>query len=229
MKHLTDFDAFSKEHAHLYESTETDRDNSDDPTLYESITERAYGAFTKRTDAKVFAHSTDDAFLQDLADLANVNDDDTAVNYDKTFEEMLTVFNAYYSVDIKLPDVGVKNIIESMSAWYEKNEENITPETFKEEFESAVMLEKKTVAEENSEIPAICKKKVGSLTSEEEVMLYRAILRARGTSADRKTLDKLTDRHAAEMVEKKKKAPKHKVVEPSKEEMDRFENMSKKK
>lgn len=240
MNHIKSYDAFYEENAHLYESNE----ESNSPTVYKSINERAFGDLKKKEES-LLEHGTDDAFLQDLGDLAQVNSNGDMEHLDTNFAKMLETFNTYYNVKLVMPK-DPKAVFESLSDWYEENEENITPKTFEQKFASAMVSEAfdddnddrgqnlhdshlrpnrgktSTVAEDEFKIPGIVAKAAGTLTPQEFTMLCKSRIRARYEDHNTDKYKKLHNRWNEEIDANKKANPSKPLVEPSKEDMDNF-------
>jgi len=206
MKHLKKFDDFVLENSGLYENKQeqepTEPVETIDPTVYENISERAFGLLERKEDAPAFAYGADDPLLQDLADLGQVNEDGTMVHIDKTLVEMMDMFNAHYKTNVPLPPLP-KNLFEGLNDWFEENTENITAELF----ETQVITEMQMA----NDIDAILKKKEGTLTPEEFIKLSKARINARGADLSDPTKKEIYDamhaRWAAEVIAQKAAAP----------------------
>lgn len=201
MKHIKNFDAFYEVNADLYESNNTDETVS--LTIYESIKDRAFGSFIKKEDC-MLEHAVDDSFLQDVSDLAQVNENGDIEHFDKKFTEMLESFNAYYSLSLPAPK-NPRAIFESLEEWYDENDELLTPESFEQKFTIAVFEEElaesgqdSSVAQDEAKVDAIVQKKPGTLTPEEFVILSKSRIRARGQASTKDRYQKLQDRYVAE-------------------------------
>lgn len=244
MNHIKSYDAFHEDNAHLYEGNEEANEESISPTVYNSILERAFGNL-KRKEGALLEHGVDDAFLQDLGDLAQVNSKGEMEHLNENFVELLESFNSYYSLALPMPK-NPRAVFESLEDWYSENEENITPERFEQKFAMAVIAEDidgddsqenlhdshlrpnhdktSTVAEDEAKIPGIVSKAAGTLTPEEFTMLCKSRIRARGQAS---TKDKYKELHARwnEEIEAHQKAnPSKPLVEPSRQAMDDFNN-----
>jgi len=223
MNHIKSYDAFHAENAHLYEGNQNTNESSS-PTLYESIKGRAFGELVKK-EGSLLEHAVDDAFLQDLGDLAQVNESGQVEHLDKTFAELLESFNDYYGLEILAPK-NPKAIFESLADWYNENEENITPERFEQKFALAVVVEDfsdggsnlhdshlrsdrtSTVKEDEAKVEGIVAKAAGSLAPDEFKILCQSRIRARGQQSTKELYAKLHARWNEEIEAHKSKTQK---------------------
>ena len=172
MDHLKSFNAFYEQDANLRENQE--EESSD--TLYESITERAFGDLV-RNEGCLLEHTIDDAFLQDVGDLAQVNENGRMEHADKSFSEMLECFNSYYTLNLPMPN-NPRAVFESLSDWYEQNEENITPEQFEEKFTEAVNSENDTDDMQDGEVEEVHEEELPTASNDD---LAHLMAKAPGT------------------------------------------------